>query len=80
MCNGRSLTCETDIPQQTRLAYILNRILEKVKVLPDAVSFLKPVNKKAVKNYYEIIENPMDLETVEKKTNGMLSSPGSRSM
>ncbi len=29
--------------------------------------FMKPVNKKAVKDYYEIVKQPMDLETITTK-------------
>lgn len=32
--------------------------------------FLKPVNKKQVKDYYSIIKRPMDLETISKKVAG----------
>lgn len=46
--------------------------MEKVKVIPEALYFLKPVNKKSVKNYYDVIKNPMDLETMEKLINGSL--------
>jgi transcription initiation factor TFIID subunit 1 len=50
-----------------RLIYILNQVMDKLKILPEASPFLKPVNKKTVKNYYDVIENPMDLETIEIK-------------
>ena len=39
----------------------------RLKTLPEAWPFLKPVNKKFVKDYYSIVKNPMDLETVAKK-------------
>jgi len=49
-------------------SYVLDNVLnEKLKPLPEAWPFLKPVNKKLVKDYYTIVKNPMDLETVAKK-------------
>ncbi|OTF75547.1 transcription initiation factor TFIID subunit 1-like protein [Euroglyphus maynei] len=51
---------------QTAFSYILKTIVaQKLKTIPDTWSFHKPVNKKTVKNYYDIIKNPMDLETLE---------------
>ena len=47
--------------------------MEKVKVIPEALCFLKPVNKKSVKNYYDVIKRPMDLESMEKRINGKLT-------
>lgn len=38
--------------------------------MPESWPFLKPVNKKQVKDYYMIIQQPMDLETVLKKVQG----------
>lgn len=38
--------------------------------MPESWPFLKPVNKKQVKDYYTIIQRPMDLETVLKKVQG----------
>lgn len=31
---------------------------------------MKPVNKKAVKDYYEIVKQPMDLETMSENIKG----------
>ena len=51
---------------QTAFSYILKTIVaQKLKTIPDTWSFHKPVNKKTVKNYYDIIKNPMDLDTLE---------------
>lgn len=51
---------------QTAFSYIIKTIVsQKLKTIPDIWSFVKPVNKKIVKNYYDIITNPMDLETLE---------------
>lgn len=35
--------------------------------------FLKPVNKKQVKDYYSKIKHPMDLEQISKKVTGNFS-------
>lgn len=51
---------------QTAFSYILKTIVtEKLKTIPDSWSFVKPVNKKLVKNYYDIITTPMDIERLE---------------
>ncbi|XP_075681101.1 TATA-box binding protein associated factor 1 [Dermatophagoides pteronyssinus] len=51
---------------QIAFSYILRTIVaQKLKTIPDTWSFHKPVNKKTVKNYYDIIKNPMDLDTLE---------------
>lgn len=39
--------------------------------MSEAWPFARPVNKKNVKDYYTIIKEPMDLETVEKKVKCM---------
>jgi transcription initiation factor TFIID subunit 1 len=53
---------------QAALSFIFEQLLEtKLKPRQESWAFLKPVNKKLVKGYYDIIKNPMDLETVTKK-------------
>jgi hypothetical protein len=50
------------------LSYILESILnEKIKTMQESWPFMKPVNRKQLKVYYEMIKEPMDLETIEKK-------------
>jgi transcription initiation factor TFIID subunit 1 len=57
-----------DDDDQVAFSYVLDNIVNgKLKALPEAWPFLKPVNKKFVKDYYSIVKNPMDLETVAKK-------------
>jgi len=52
----------------TALTYILSEIMEKnIKIMQESWPFMKPVNKKAVKDYYEVIKQPMDLETMTLK-------------
>ncbi|XP_026472569.1 transcription initiation factor TFIID subunit 1 [Ctenocephalides felis] len=57
-----------DDNDQVALTFILENFVNlKLKVMPESWPFLKPVNKKQVKDYYTIIQRPMDLETVLKK-------------
>ena len=57
-----------DDNDQVALTYILTSILnDKIKSMSESWPFLKPVNKKQVKDYYNKIKNPMDLEQIGKK-------------
>lgn len=57
---------------QVALSFILEGVLNKqLKVSTDAWPFMKPVNKKVVKDYYNVIKHPMDLETIGKKVQGL---------
>lgn len=50
------------------LTYLLKEILDtKVVPLQEANLFLKPVSKKLMKSYYEVIKEPMFLETMQEK-------------
>ncbi|KAK4872343.1 hypothetical protein RN001_014372 [Aquatica leii] len=53
---------------QVALTFILDNVINtKLKTMAESWPFLKPVNKKLVKDYYNIIKRPMDLETIGKK-------------
>merc|ERR1719367_1604266 len=57
-----------DDNDQNALTYILSSILnDKIKTRKESGPFMKPVNKKQVKDYYDKIKQPMDLETMSKK-------------
>ncbi|XP_061713687.1 transcription initiation factor TFIID subunit 1 [Cydia pomonella] len=57
-----------DDNDQVALSFILENLLTtKLKVMPEAWPFLKPVNKKQVKDYYNVIKKPIDMETMGKK-------------
>ena len=57
-----------DDNDQNALSYILSSILnDKIKTRKESGPFMKPVNKKQVKDYYDKIKQPMDLETMSKK-------------
>lgn len=48
-------------------ATILENILNELRDLPDSQPFLLPVNAKKVTDYYTVIKNPIDLQTIRKK-------------
>ncbi|XP_055377436.1 transcription initiation factor TFIID subunit 1 [Condylostylus longicornis] len=57
-----------DDDDQVALSFIFEKLINgKLKMMHEAWPFLKPVNKKQVKDYYSIIKRPMDLETISKK-------------
>lgn len=56
-----------DDNDQVALSYILETIVaQRLKTIPESWPFHKPVNKKFVKDYYDVIENPISLEMIEK--------------
>ena len=53
---------------QVALTYMFNKLLEeKIKSLQESWPFAKPVDRKRVKNYYERIKTPMDLEQITER-------------
>ncbi|KAJ8667283.1 hypothetical protein QAD02_008945 [Eretmocerus hayati] len=57
-----------DDNDQVALSYILTTVVnDKLRSMQEATQFLKPVNKKIIKDYYNIVKRPMDLETISKK-------------
>ncbi|XP_052759562.1 transcription initiation factor TFIID subunit 1 isoform X2 [Galleria mellonella] len=57
-----------DDNDQVALSFIFDNLLTtKLKVMPEAWPFLKPVNKKQVKDYYSVIKKPIDMETMGKR-------------
>ncbi|XP_063911046.1 transcription initiation factor TFIID subunit 1 isoform X2 [Zophobas morio] len=57
-----------DDNDQVALTFILDNVINtKLKAMSESWPFLKPVNKKLVKDYYSIVKRPMDLETISKK-------------
>ena len=57
-----------DDNDQVALTYILESILnDKIKSMQESWPFMKPVNKKQMKHYYDMIKEPMDLETISKR-------------
>lgn len=57
-----------DDNDQVALTFILDNVVNtKLKTMSESWPFLKPVNKKNVKDYYNVIKRPMDLDTISKK-------------
>lgn len=62
-----------DDNDQVALTFILDNVVNsKLKSMSEAWPFLKPVNKKLVKDYYNVIKRPMDLDTISKKVAGKI--------
>lgn len=58
-----------DDDDQVALSYLLQQIvLTKLKPIEGSVLFHTPVNRKTIKDYYDVIKNPMDFETILDKT------------
>lgn len=56
-----------DDDDQVALSYILEGIVcDNLKSIPESWPFHKPVNKKFVKDYYNVIKNPIDLDSIIK--------------
>ncbi|XP_023198160.1 transcription initiation factor TFIID subunit 1-like isoform X3 [Xiphophorus maculatus] len=56
-----------DDDDQVAFSFILDNIVtQKMMVVLDSWPFHHPVNKKFVPDYYKVIVNPMDLETIRK--------------
>ncbi|XP_030243752.1 transcription initiation factor TFIID subunit 1 isoform X5 [Drosophila navojoa] len=55
-----------DDDDQVALSFIFEKLHSKIRGLAECWPFLKPVNKKAIKDYYTVIKKPMDLETISK--------------
>ncbi|XP_017030698.1 transcription initiation factor TFIID subunit 1 isoform X2 [Drosophila kikkawai] len=55
-----------DDDDQVALSFIFDKLHTQIKQLTESWPFLKPVNKKQVKDYYIVIKRPMDLETIGK--------------
>ena len=57
-----------DDNDQVALTFIFENVVNcKLKMMQESWPFLKPVNKKQVKDYYNIVKRPMDLETILNK-------------
>uniref|UniRef100_A0A8C1UCA0 Transcription initiation factor TFIID subunit n=1 Tax=Cyprinus carpio TaxID=7962 RepID=A0A8C1UCA0_CYPCA len=64
-----------DDDDQVAFSFILDNIVtQKMMAVPDSWPFHHPVNKKFVPDYYKVIINPMDLDTL-RKVRTILSEP-----
>ncbi|XP_055958756.1 transcription initiation factor TFIID subunit 1 isoform X2 [Patella vulgata] len=55
-----------DANDQKALSYIFTHIVDQIKTVENSWPFQHPVNKKQIKDYYEIVKNPMDFATLAK--------------
>ncbi|XP_053230866.1 transcription initiation factor TFIID subunit 1 [Podarcis raffonei] len=56
-----------DDVHQAAFSYILDKIVsQKIKAVPHARLFFRPVNRRRVPKYYKVIVSPMDLRTISK--------------
>ena len=53
-----------DDNDQVAFSYVLETVANKLKNITESWPFHKPVDKKKIKNYYDMIKQPMDLETL----------------
>lgn len=61
---------------QVAFDFILDNIVQKkLFSTQDSWPFMKPVSKKMVKDYYDIIRHPMDLSIIAKKVKSKYVSP-----
>ena len=56
-----------DDNDQVAFSFILESIVAQMKAVENSWPFHTPVNKKMIKDYYEVIKQPMDLQTLLKK-------------
>eukprot|EP00742_Colponemidia_sp_Colp-10_P005914 GILJ01006325.1.p1 GENE.GILJ01006325.1~~GILJ01006325.1.p1 ORF type:complete len:446 (+),score=99.49 GILJ01006325.1:378-1715(+) len=56
---------------EIELSNLLQKVVDAMRVLPQAKLFLKPVSAKEVADYYTIIHNPMDIATIKVKVAGL---------
>eukprot|EP00118_Oscarella_pearsei_P020522 m.222498 g.222498 ORF g.222498 m.222498 type:complete len:1194 (+) comp39977_c0_seq19:1801-5382(+) len=52
-----------DDPQMA-FSFLLERVIDRMKAVPDSAAFHQSVNGKKVLDYYEIVKDAMDLETL----------------
>ncbi|CAL1535229.1 unnamed protein product [Lymnaea stagnalis] len=55
-----------DDNDQVALSYIFEKIIHSMKALETSWPFQQPVNRKTVKDYYNVVKRPMDLATLLK--------------
>ncbi|KAI8449158.1 Bromodomain-containing protein [Phakopsora pachyrhizi] len=61
-------------PQRSPSHNIMHQLLTSLQNHPSAWPFSRPINPEEVTDYYKIIKNPMDLETIESKLDANLYS------
>lgn len=56
-----------DDNDQVALTFILDNVVRKVKSMSEAQIFMKSVDRKLVKDYYNVIKQPIDLEIISSR-------------
>ena len=56
-----------DEDEQVSFSYFLERLLSDIMAMQESWPFQKPVNKKQLRHYYDMIKEPMDLETMTRR-------------
>ena len=54
-------------PTADNLKVFMNQVLKELVNIDDSVYFREPVDTEEVPDYYDIIKNPMDLQTMQKR-------------
>lgn len=62
-----------DDDDQVALSFMLANILEKLEKMSQSLPFMKPVNKRVVRDYYDVVKYPMDLETISNNIKGQFN-------
>ena len=57
-----------DDNDQVAFSFLLENITNSLRAIPESWPFHKPVDRKKLKNYYDVVKNPMDLDTLGKLT------------
>lgn len=61
----RAINPLLDDNDQVAFSYLLETFTKNLRAIPESWPFQKPVDKKKVKDYYDRIKTPMDLETID---------------
>ena len=56
---------------EAALAFMLERVWNRLKSFPDAWPFMKPVSTKIAPDYHEVVSNPKDLGTIREQIEKM---------
>ncbi|KAL5010007.1 hypothetical protein ScPMuIL_012312 [Solemya velum] len=59
-----------DDNDQVAFSFILENIVNSMREVENSWPFHQPVNKKNLKDYYEVVKEPMDLTTLQRKVQG----------
>ncbi|CAG0880440.1 unnamed protein product [Cyprideis torosa] len=59
-----------DDDSSASFSFILDSVVQSIKAMSESFPFLKAVDRKKVKDYYELIKTPMDIGEIEKNAKG----------